>query len=190
MANHPCQHAKKISMRYHNIKPIVADGETPRPECDLRATGKERNGEYSALGYNDALGLKPKGRLEADHIKEQRLVLSFKQKMKIGTWNVRSMQSGKMDVIQNEMKRLGISIMGLCETRWKGQGHFNWNGYRVTMSGQKERGRNGVAIMCDKSSTNAIMGYNTVNDRILSVRFRGRPVNTTSMIDFILSYKA
>src|SRR3984885_9220133 len=47
------------------------------------------------------------------------------------------------------------------------------------MSGQKQRGRNGVAIMCDKTSANAIMGYNTVNDRILSVRFRGRQVNTT-----------
>jgi hypothetical protein len=45
--------------------------------------------------------------------------------MKIGTWNVRSMQSGKMDVIQREMERLEIAVMGLSETRWKGQGHFN-----------------------------------------------------------------
>src|SRR3984885_9352479 len=84
-----------------------------------------------------------------------------------------------MDVIQREMKRLDIAIMGLSKTRWKGQGHFNWRGYRIIMSGQKERGRNVVAIMCDKISTKAIMGYDTVNDRILSVRFRGRQVNTT-----------
>jgi len=43
----------------------------------------------------------------------------------------------------------------------------------------KERGRNGVAIMCDKTSANAIMGYHTVSDRILSVRFRGGQANTT-----------
>src|SRR6218665_1339691 len=85
--------------------------------------------------------------------------------MKIGTWNVRSMQSGKMNIIQREMKRLELTIMGLSETRWKGQGHFNWNGYKI--------------IMCDRSSGNAIMGYDTVSDRILSVIFRGRKVNIT-----------
>ena len=69
--------------------------------------------------------------------------------------------------------------MRLSETRWKGQGHFNWNGYKIIMSGQAEKGRNGVAIMCDRTSANAIMGYDTVSDRILSVRFRGRKVNIT-----------
>src|SRR6218665_2521630 len=66
--------------------------------------------------------------------------------------NVRSMQSGKMNIIQREMKRLEISIMRLSETRWKGQGHFNWNGYKIIMSGQAEKGRNGVAVMCDRAS--------------------------------------
>src|SRR6218665_638326 len=106
-------------------KPIVANGETPRPECDLTATGKEQEKESGAAGCNEETGLKPKGRLEADLIRGQLLNLSCKQKMKIGTWNVRSMQSGKMNIIQREMKRLEISIMGLSETRWKGQGHFN-----------------------------------------------------------------
>jgi len=55
----------------------------------------------------------------------------------------------------------------------------NWNGYKIIMSGQAEKGRNGVAMMCDRSSANAIMGYDTVSDRILSVRFRGRKVNMT-----------
>ena len=99
--------------------------------------------------------------------------------MKNGTWNVRSMQSGKINIIQREMKRLELTIMGLSETRWKGQGHFNWNGYKIIMSDQAEKGRNGVAVMCDRSSGNAIMGYDTVSDRILSVRFRGRKVNIT-----------
>jgi len=48
------------------------------------------------------------------------------------------------------MKRLEITIMGLSETIWKGQGHFNWNGYKIIMSGQAKKGRNGVAIMCDR----------------------------------------
>src|SRR6218665_2189066 len=69
--------------------------------------------------------------------------------------------------------------MGLSETRWKGKGHFNWSGYKIIMSGQAEKGRNGVAMMCDRSSANAIMGYDTVSDRILSVRFRGIKVKMT-----------
>src|SRR6218665_3860954 len=105
--------------------------------------------ESGAAGSNDAAGIKPKGCLEADRIRVQRLNLSCKQKIKIGTWNVRSMQSGKMNIIQREMKRLELTIMGLSETRWKGQGHFNWNGYKIIMSGKAEKGRNGVAVMCD-----------------------------------------
>src|SRR6218665_3181664 len=89
------------------------------------------------------------------------------------------MQSGKTNIIQRGMKRLKLTIMGLSETRWKGQGHFNWNGYKIIMSGQAEKGRNGVAVLCDRSSGNAIMGYDTVSDRILSARFRGRKVNIT-----------
>src|SRR6218665_2778175 len=84
-----------------------------------------------------------------------------------------------MNIIQREMKRLEITIIGLSETGWKGQGHFNWNGYKIIMSGQAEKERNGVAIMCNKTSANAIVGYDTVSYRILSVRFRGRKVNIT-----------
>ena len=179
MANHPCYSAKKTDMSKANTsKVIVADGESLRPESDLKDTGEEQDGVSKVPGSNDAAGPKPKGSPTADRIREQRLNLSCKQRLKLGTWNVRSMQSGKMDVIQGEMKRLGIAIMGLSETRWKGQGHFNWNGYRIIMSGQK-KGRNGVAIMCDMTSANAIMGYDTVSDRLLSVRFKGKNVNIT-----------
>jgi len=70
--------------------------------------------------------------------------MSCKKRMKVGTWNVRSMQSGMMDVIQREMKRLEIAIIGLSETGWKGQGHFNWNGYRIkNVRSKRERKKRG-----------------------------------------------
>ena len=65
------------------------------------------------------------------------------------------------------------------ETRWQGQGHFNSGDYRVVMSGPSEGRRNGVAMVCDKRTAAAIMGYDTVSDRILSVRFRGKETNIT-----------
>ena len=182
MANHLLETAKKIVMMHNNSKStIVTEGETLRPESDLPATEEEHNEELGATGSNETTGPKPKGRPAADLTRKQRLDMSCKISMKVGTWNVRSMQSGKLDVIQGEMKRMGIAIMGLCETRWKRQGHFSWNGFKIVMSGQEERRRNGVALMCDKKSADAIMGYNTVSDRILSVRFRGGKVNTTIM---------
>src|SRR6218665_1986946 len=111
MANHPCQCAKKTLMTKKE-KPIVAHGETPRPECDLTATGKEQEKESGAARCNEETGLKSKGRLEADRTRGQRLNLSCKQKMKIGTWNVRSMQSGKLNIIQREMKHTVIHGRG------------------------------------------------------------------------------
>ena len=55
MANHPCQHAKKTVMdQVNSNKEVVADGETPRPECDSTATGKERDGELKAIRSNEA----------------------------------------------------------------------------------------------------------------------------------------
>jgi len=90
-------------------------------------------------------------------------------------------ESGKMN-FEHHTERdetTGNNIMGLSETRWKGQGDFNWNRYKIIMSGQAEKGRNGVAIMCDRISAYAIMGYDAVSDRIPSIRFRGRKVNIT-----------
>src|SRR6218665_4135747 len=90
MANHPCQCAKKTVMTKKE-KMIVPkfNGETPRPECDSTATGKEQEKESGAARCNEETGIKPKGRLESDRTRGQRLNLSCKQKMKIGTWNVR-----------------------------------------------------------------------------------------------------
>src|SRR6218665_408051 len=98
MANHPCQRAKKIVIDQDYKKTIVANGETPRLECDSTATGKERERESGAAGFNEAAGLKQRGCLEVNRIRVQRLNLSCKQKMKSGTWNVGSMQSGKMNI--------------------------------------------------------------------------------------------
>ena len=43
----------------------------------------------------------------------------------IGTWNVRSMKQGKLEVVKQEMTRVNIDILGICELRWTGMGEFN-----------------------------------------------------------------
>ena len=39
----------------------------------------------------------------------------------IGTWNVRSMNQGKLEVIKQEMARVNIDILGISELKWTGR---------------------------------------------------------------------
>ena len=42
-----------------------------------------------------------------------------------GTWNVRSMNQGKLKVVKQEMARVNIDILGISELKWTGMGEFN-----------------------------------------------------------------
>ena len=48
-----------------------------------------------------------------------------KEQYCIGTWNVRSMNQGKLDVVKWEMARVNINILGISELVGKGMGEFN-----------------------------------------------------------------
>ena len=43
----------------------------------------------------------------------------------MGTWNVRSMNQGKLDVVKQEMVRINIDILGISELKWTGIDKFN-----------------------------------------------------------------
>ena len=49
----------------------------------------------------------------------------YKQQYCIGTWNVRSMNHGKLEVVKQEMERVNINILGISELKWTGMGEFN-----------------------------------------------------------------
>ena len=46
------------------------------------------------------------------------------KKLKVGTWNVRTIDSCKVDILESEMERMELNALGICEHRWRGQGHF------------------------------------------------------------------
>ena len=58
-------------------------------------------------------------------------------------------------------------------------GEFNSDDHFIYYSGQESLRRNGVAIMVNKRVWNAIPGCNLKNDKMISVRFQGKPFNTT-----------
>ena len=74
-----------------------------------------------------------------------------KEQYCIGTWNVRSMNQGKLEVVKQEMARVNIDILGIRELKWTGMGEFNSDDHYIYYCGQESLRRNGVAIMVNKS---------------------------------------
>ena len=75
-----------------------------------------------------------------------------------GTWNVRSMNQGKLEVVKQEMTRVNINILGISELRWTGMGEFNSDDHCIYYCGQESLRRNGVAIIVNKRAQNAVLG--------------------------------
>ena len=105
----------------------------------------------------------------------QSKVQSCKEQYCIGTWNVRSVNQGKSEVIKQEMARVNIDILGISELKWTGIGKFNSDDHWIYYYGQESLRRNGVAIIVNKTVQNAVLGYNLKNDRMISVHFQGKP---------------
>ena len=97
----------------------------------------------------------------------------------IGSWNVRSMNPSKLEVVKQEMARVNIDILGISELKWTGMGEYNSDDHYIYYCGQESLRRNGVALIVNKRVQNAVLGCNLKNDRVLFVRFQGKLVNIT-----------
>ena len=95
------------------------------------------------------------------------------------TWNVRSMNEGKLEVVKQEMARVNIDILGISELKWTGMGEFNSDDHYIYYCGQESLRRNGVYIIVNKRVRNAVLGCNLKNDRMISVHFQGKTFNIT-----------
>ena len=102
-----------------------------------------------------------------------------KEKYCIVTWNVRSMNQGKLEVVKQEMARVNINILGISKLKWTGRGEFNSNDHYINYCGQESLRRNGVASTVNKRVQNAALGSILKNDRMISVHFQGKPFNIT-----------
>ena len=87
------------------------------------------------------------------------------------------MNQGKLEVVKQEMARVNGDILGISELKWTGIGEFNSEDHYIYHCGQESPRRNGVAIMVNERVQNAVLGCNLKNDRMISVRFQGKPCN-------------
>jgi len=87
------------------------------------------------------------------------------------------MNQGKLEVVKQWMTRVNADILGISELKWTGMGEFNSDDHCIYHCGQESLRRNGVAIIVNKRVRNAVLGCNLKNDRMISVRFQGKPFN-------------
>ena len=75
-----------------------------------------------------------------------------------GTWNVRSINQGKLEVVKQEMASMNIDILGIRELKWTRMDEFNSDDHYIYYCGKESLRRNGVAITVNKREQNTVCG--------------------------------
>ena len=124
-------------------------------------------------------------------VKSAKKVKSLQERQRIGTWNIRGLQdTGKQQMICEELDRLNINVMGLSETFSKEEKQYNLRPtkgnnrkYRIYKSAGDERNREGVAFLVDvrleciiekviiKGHTAIGMNINGKNNKVALIQF-------------------
>ena len=127
---------------------MILKEELPRSVGAQYATGDQwRNNS----GKNEGMEPKQKQYPVVDGTGDRSKVRCCKEQYCIGTWNVRSMNQGKLEAVKQEMARVNVDILGISKLKWTGMGEFNSdNHYIYYYCGQESLRRNGVAIMVNK----------------------------------------
>ena len=113
----------------------ILKDELPRSVCAQYATGDQwRNNSRK----NEGMEPKQKQYPVVDVTGDRSKVRYYKEQYCIGTWNVRSMNQGKLEVVKQEIARVNINILGIIESKWTGMGEFNSNDhYYIFYCGQE-----------------------------------------------------
>ena len=84
-------------------------------------------------------------------------------------------------MVQQEMARVNVDIHSriISELKWTGLGEFNSDDHYIHYCDQESLKRNGVVIIVNKRVQNAVFGCHIKNDRMISVRFQGKPFTIT-----------
>ena len=136
------------------------------------------SGIYQALHFSGETEPKQKQHPVVDVTGDGSKVWCCREQYCIGTWNVRSMNQGKLEVVKQEMARVNVNILGIGKLKWTGMGEFNSHDHYIYYCRHESLRRNGVAMIVNKRVWNAVLGCNLKNDRMISVRLQGQLFNT------------
>ena len=133
----PC---KRISpehfmVRFQRASSLDTDSGPSRLDGSLRATGEEQGPVPSSQGVYDVVEKNAVSSPMVDGLPEERSTRRCTKYYQIGTWNVRNISLGKLEIVKREMNRTYIDIVGISELHWTGSGQFQSNRFTVYFSG-------------------------------------------------------
>ena len=85
---------------------------------------------------NEGMGPKQKQYPAVDVTGDRSKVQYCKGQYYIETWDVKSMNQGKLEVVEQEMARVNVNILGISELKWMGMGEFNSDDHYIYYCGQ------------------------------------------------------
>src|SRR6218665_1681799 len=104
-----------------------------------------------------------------------------KEKISVGTWNVRTMlRQGKLANVIREMRKTKLDILGLSEVRWKEGGDFTSDGGRAIYT-EAKGGQSGVAVLLEERIAKCVIRAESYKDRLLMVMIKAYPVDIVVM---------
>ena len=150
--------------------------ELPRSVGAQYATGDQwRNNSRK----NEETETKQKRHPVVDVTGDGRKVRSCKEQYCIGTWNVRSMNQGKLEVVKQEMARLNVDIIGISKLKWTGMGEFNSDGHYIYYCGQESLRKNGISHHSQQNSLKCSTWIQSQKRQNNLCHFQGKPFNIT-----------
>ena len=120
------------------------------------ATGEKQRAITNSSRKNEAVGPHQKCCSVVDVPGGASKVRCCKEQYYVGTWNVRSKNQGKLNVVKQEMARMNIDILGISKLKWTGMGKFNLGDNYIYYCGQESLRRNGVVLVVNKSLKSSI----------------------------------
>ena len=125
-----CLENSMNSMKIQNDR--ILKEELPRSVGVQYVTGDQwRNNSRKNEGMKPKQKQYPAVGVTGDRSKVQ----CYKEQYCIGTWNVRSMNQDKLEVVKQEMAKMNIDILGLIELKWTGIGKFRSDNHYIYYSG-------------------------------------------------------
>uniref|UniRef100_A0A671PJN9 Endonuclease/exonuclease/phosphatase domain-containing protein n=1 Tax=Sinocyclocheilus anshuiensis TaxID=1608454 RepID=A0A671PJN9_9TELE len=170
---------KLMGMQTTTSSNMASDSGPSRLDGVQNITEEEQGCVPNRPATYDVVETKLPGRLTADASRIEQNCLRCTKSMKIGTWNVRGMDLGKLQVVKNEMDQMKIDILGISELHWIGRGFFQSGDHTIYYSGNDTVRRNGVAFIISKKVSRSVKSK-LLNTSILQVY---APTAPTSAID-------
>ena len=108
------------SMKRQNDR--ILKEELPRSVGAQYPTGDQWRNNYRK---NEGMEPKQKQYPAVNVTGDRSKIRCCKEQYRIGTWNVSSMNQGKLGVVKQEMARVNVDILGINKIKWTGMGEFN-----------------------------------------------------------------